>query len=136
MAKKGQNLRLFIGGKCVAASTSCSFHVAAQTEDVSTKDSTGDWQENEATGKSWDCSADALVLLTDDGGETAVSMIGLVGQTVQLVFDETDGDKNRTAKNSVIKHSGSAIVADYSLTAGNRQNATYSVQFTGTGALS
>lgn len=61
MTIKGQNLRLFVGDSVVAASTSCTLHTAAQVEDSSTKDSDGDWTENEVVGLSWDVSVDALV---------------------------------------------------------------------------
>ena len=64
---KGQNLRVMVDGKCVAMATSCQFHVSAQMEDSSTKDSTGDWQEQEVVGLSWDAQTDSLVTLTDNG---------------------------------------------------------------------
>lgn len=139
MAIKGQNLRIFVGGKCIAAATSCTLHLAAQTEDASTKDSTGDWSEQEAVGKSWDISTDALVTLTDPAsaqGKTTVDILGMIGTTVAVVFDQTNGTNNRTGMNSTIKNSGNAIVTDVSITAANRQNSTFTVQFTGTGALS
>lgn len=139
MAIKGQNLRVFVGGKCIAAATSCTVHMAAQTEDASTKDSTGDWAENEVTGKSWDMSTDALVCLTDPEsaqGKSTVDILGLIGTTVAVTFDKTEGTNNRTATTSTIKKTGNAIITDISITAANRQNATYTVQFTGTGALS
>ena len=62
---KGQNLRLVINDKCVAGATSCSLHVAAQTEDSSTKDDTGDWQKSDVTGLSWDAQSDAVMLTTE-----------------------------------------------------------------------
>lgn len=68
---KGQNFRAFIDGKCVAAATSCQVHVAAQIESVSTKDSEGDFEENECVGKSWDASVDAL--LPDHGDRYGVA---------------------------------------------------------------
>lgn len=67
---KGQNLRILINGKCVGASTSCTVHLAAQTEDSSTKDSTGMWSETTVTGLSWDASADALVKTTTGTADT------------------------------------------------------------------
>lgn len=136
---KGQNLRVMVGGKCIAMATSCTFHVSAQLEDSSTKDSTGDWQEQEVTGLSWDASTDSLVTLTDNGanGELPVDLLSLIinKTAVTLTFDQTSGTNNRTGANSAIKRSGTAYVTDYSLTAPNRQNSTLTVQFTGTGAL-
>lgn len=137
---KGQNLRVMVGSKCVAMATSCTIHVAAQTEDSSTKDDTGDWAENEVVGLSWDASTDSLVTLTDNGtnGELPVDLLSLIinKTKVQLTFDTTAGTNNRTGQNSAIKKSGYAYLTDYSLTAPNRQNSTLTCQFSGTGALS
>lgn len=74
---KGQHLRLFVDGKCIAAATSCNVHVSAQVEDASTKDTVGDWTENRCTGISWYASADALVM--------ASRMIGGLADTGDVV---------------------------------------------------
>ena len=134
---KGQNLRLMIDGKCVAAATSCSVHLTASLEDASTKDNTGDWQEQEATGKSWDMSVDALVVVdkTDTTGLQAFDITKLIGTTVEVTFQQTEGDQNRIAAANGTKFTGKAIVNDVSITAGNRQNATYTCQLTGNGEL-
>ena len=137
---KGQNLRVMVGGKCIAMATSCTFHISAQLEDSSTKDSTGDWQEQEVTGLSWDASTDSLVTLADNGtnGELPADLMSLIinKTLVTLTFDQTSGTNNRTAQVSTIKRSGSAYVTDLNITAANRQNSTITCQFTGTGALS
>ena len=137
---KGQNLRVMVGGKCIAMATSCTFHVSASLEDSSSKDSTGDWQEQEVVGLSWDAQTDSLITLTDNGtnGEMPQDLLGLIinKTLVTLTFDTTSGTNNRTAQNSAIKKSGQAYVTDVQITAANRQNSTLTVQFTGTGALS
>ena len=137
---KGQNLRVMVGGKCIAMATSCQFHIAAETQDSSTKDSTGDWQENEVVGLSWDAQTDSLVTLVDNGtnGELPQSLLSLIinKTKVTLTFDETAGTNNRTGQNSAIKRSGEAYLTDYSLTAPNRQNSTLTCRFVGAGALS
>ena len=137
---KGQNLRVMVGGKCIAMATSCTFHVSASLEDSSSKDSTGDWQEQEVVGLSWDAQTDSLITLTDNGtnGELPQDLLGLIinKTLVTLTFDTTSGNNNRTAQNSAIKKSGQAYVTDVQITAANRQNSTLTVQFTGTGALS
>lgn len=129
-----------VGGKCVAMATSCQFHVSAQMEDSSTKDSTGDWQEQDVVGLSWDAQTDSLVTLTDNGtnGELPQDLLSLIinKTKVQLTFDETSGTNNRTAQNSAIKRTGYAYLTDLNITAQNRANSTVSAQFTGTGALS
>jgi hypothetical protein len=120
--------------------TSCQFHVSATLEDASTKDSVGDFQEQDVTGLSWDASTESLVTLTDNGtnGELPQDLLSLmINKTkVHLVFDQTAGTNNRTGQNSAIKKSGWAWISDIQVTAANRQNSTLSVQFAGTGALS
>ena len=137
---KGQNLRIMVGGKCIAMATNCTFHISAQLEDSSTKDSEGDWQEQEVTGLSWDASTDSLVTLADNGtnGELPADIFSLIlnKTLVTLTFDQTAGTNNRTGQNATIKRSGSAYVNDVQVTAQNRQNSTLSVKFSGTGPLS
>ena len=137
---KGQNLRVMVGGKCIAMATSCTFHVSAQLEDSSTKDSVGDFQEQEVTGLSWDAQTESLVTLEDNGtnGELPQDILSLIinKTKVTLTFDQTNGANNRVGMNSVIKKTGQAYITDVSISAQNRQNSTCSVQFTGTGALS
>ena len=137
---KGQNLRVMVGGKCIAMATSCTFHISAQVEDSSTKDDANDFANNEVTGLSWDAQTDSLVTLTDNGvnGELPTDLMSLIinKTKVTLTFDQTTGTNNRTGQNSAIKRSGQAYLTDYSLSAQNRQNSTLSCQFTGTGPLS
>ena len=137
---KGQNLRVMVGGKCIAMATSCTFHISAQVESASTKDDANDFDVNEVTGLSWDASTDSLVTLTDNGtnGELPTDLMSLIinKTKVTLTFDETAGTNNRTGQNSAIKRSGQAYLTDYSLSAQNRQNSTLSCQFTGSGPLS
>ena len=137
---KGQNLRVMVGGKCIAMATSCTFHISAQVESASTKDDANDFEVNEVTGLSWDASTDSLVTLTDNGtnGELPTDLMSLIinKTLVTLTFDETAGTNNSTGQNSAIKRSGQAYLTDYSLSAQNRQNSTLSCQFTGSGPLS
>ena len=139
-AIKGQNLRVMVGGKCIAMATSCQLHISAQVQDASTKDDTDNWAANEVTGLSWDVQTDCLVTLTDNGsnGELPADLLGvIIAQTpVTLTFDQTSGTNNRTAQSSTLKRVGQALLTDYNMTAANRQNSTLTCQFTGTGALS
>jgi len=129
-----------VGGKCIAMATSCTFHVSAQLQDSSTKDSVGDFQEQEVTGLSWDAQTESLVTLEDNGsnGELPQDLLSLmINKTkVTLTFDQTAGANNRVGQNSAIKKTGEAYINDINITAQNRNNSTISVQFSGTGALS
>lgn len=141
MSKKGQNLRVFVGDKCIAVATSCQFHVGLQLEDASTKDDTGMWQIQEATGKSWDVSCDTLYdpeAATDASAitpaELAAKIITEENPEVILKWDATDGEKNRTGKSK--GYTGKALYNDLSVTSPNRSNSTATHQFTGNGPLS
>lgn len=128
-----------VAGKCVAQATSCQVHLALQLEDSSTKDSTGDFQEQDPVGKSWDMQTDSLVAIADNGtnGETTIDLIDLMlnATKVTLTFDQTAGTNNRTGQNSAIKLTGQAYLTDLSITAQNRANSSSSAQFQGTGAI-
>lgn len=128
---KGQNLRILIGSpaKCVAWSTSCTYHLSATLEDSSTKDDAGGFQKQEVTGMAGDISCDALFSTETDAtgvnGENALDML-LAGQEVDVEFSATTGDKNRTETGN--KYTCKALVNDISVNAANRQNVTYTIQ--------
>ena len=131
---------MMVGGKCIAMATNAQFHISAELQDASSKDSVGDWQEQEVTGLSWDAQTDSLVTLEDNGsnGELPQDLLSLIinKTKVTLTFDQTAGANNRVGQNSAIKKTGEAYVSDVQITAQNRQNSTITVQFQGTGALS
>lgn len=136
---KGQNLRLFLGAtsankKAIAKATNCDVHVAAQTESASTKDSTGDWDELETVGKSWDCKAECQFVSTDAGATTVADVLALLGTAVYIDFAPASGANNRTAGTKLL--GGQAIVTDINITSSNRQTVTASMSFSGNGALS
>ena len=126
---KGQNLRLFINNKCVAFSTSMSYHLSATLEDSSTKDDIGGFQKQEVTGMAGDFSCDALYSVETDAtginGSDALDLL-LAGQEVTVEFSPTTGEKNRTATG--IKYTCAAIINDISVSSPNRQNVSYSIQ--------
>lgn len=147
-AIKGQNLRVFIDNEPIARAQSCTVHIAADVQDISSKDSVDGWQENVVTGFSWDVSVDAMVLpnaaeLMDNGEFTSVT------STDEM---EIDGETTVYISNYVIAvPAGETIVAcapgnasnyvyiieietaDSFASATNRQNASYTN--TGTAAV-
>ena len=135
---KGQNLRLLIGGKCVAFSTSCTVHSSLNLEESSSKDSTNNFTEQTPTGISWDMSCDALYSVdTDATGVNGINALDtvLAQQRVQVQFEQTQGEKNRVAVSGGAVYSGYAWVNDISINAANRQNTSYTIQLTGDGEL-
>lgn len=138
MFLKGQNLRITIGGKYIAFSTSCTLHVSANLEESSTKDSTNGWQQQEITGMNWDISCDGLYAVDKDAtGINGVDALDLVlaQQEVEVEFVRTNGAQNREEAGSAEKYRGKALVNDISIQAQNRQNTSYTLQATGNGEL-
>jgi hypothetical protein len=135
---KGQNLRVLIGGKCVAFATSCTVHASLNLEESSTKDSTNNFTEQTPTGISWDMSCDALYSVdTDATGVNGINALDtvLAQQRVQVQFEQTQGEKNRVAVSGGAVYSGYAWINDISINAANRQNTSYTIQLTGDGEL-
>ena len=129
---------MLIGGKCVAFSTSCTVHASLNLEESSTKDSTKNFTEQTPTGISWDMSCDALYSVDADAtGVNGIDALDKVlAQTkVTVMFEQTTGDKNRTAVTGGAVYSGDAWVNDISINAANRQNTSYTIQLTGDGEL-
>ena len=110
---KGQHLRLFINNKCVAAAQTCTVHLAAQMQSSSSKDSTGDWEEQEVVGLSWDASTDALVVdgifRTMTGKATFSVQIGgtspmyLVATSAPTAYTLKPGEKMTVAGGAVLR---------------------------------
>lgn len=136
---KGQQLRLTLGGKCVAFATSCTVHVSQNLEESSTKDSTGGFSEQTPTGVAWDMSCDALYSVdTDATGVNGINALDtvLAMQRVQVEFVQTSGTKNRVPVTGAVKYSGYAYVNDISINSANKTNVSYTIQLTGDGELS
>jgi hypothetical protein len=135
---KGQHLRLQIAipdgttpgtYKVVALSTDLTFHLSAQTEDSTTKDTTdtnGTWNEYEVTSRGGDIQFTALIASgTDTGGMTLNDIIDAINDDVvnwKLVF--VSGTNNRTVGKTVC--SGQGKVSNLQANGTNRQKATYS----------
>lgn len=135
---KGQNLRLKLNGKYVAFATDCTIHTSISLESCASKDSVGNWQEQEITGRSWDISASALYSVDPDAdGQNAENVLDLVlaGQRVWAEFGATEGYKNREEVAGSNKYCGWVWLNDNSITATNRANGTYQLQAQGDGPL-
>ena len=132
---------MFIDDKCVAASKTCSFEETAELEDISTKDSTGSAKQNSTKGKSWNGSADALVLNLNDSSalnfENLISKI-IKGTLVSVKFTETEGDQNRTivsADKNEITVRGNALINDLTIKSTVNEEITVAIKFMGYGPL-
>lgn len=143
---KGQFIRLFLGSdntatpaKVVAAAKSLTLHVSCTVEDASTKDTTGDWVQQEVTAVNFDISTSALVR-SDETIESSVEAQDLnaleniyeAGGPVKFQIANVSGDNQRT-KGAIIV-SGSVILTQLTINGPNKQTATYDAQMNGWGA--
>lgn len=128
---KGQHLRLFIkdsGNHFFALATSLTFHVSAQVETSTTKDSTdetGQWDENEPTGLSGDIQIGALIGVgTDTNGVTLNDVLNNVNDSaIDWELALVGNTNNRTVKTTIA--TGKGKITNVNPTGTNRQNATY-----------
>lgn len=141
--RRGQYYRLLLAAaanpsKVVAAAKTMSLHCSLQTEDSSTKDTTGDALEYEATGQSYDISGSGLVLTTTDalntGAVSANDVLNMLGDTtLYWRICLMEGTNNRTIVSDIA--SGQAKLTQWSAQAQNKQNVTYNYTLTGYGPL-
>lgn len=142
----GQFLRLFISNdddpaavEPVCASTSCKLHISATTEQSSTKDTEGDWEDYEVTGLAYDFSADALVVSPTNDPKQLADFIEMMEGTDTYMYwylattTDTPDEKNREVDTTICH--GNASMSSLQVNAQNRQNASLSVSFAGYGPL-
>ncbi|WP_303041669.1 hypothetical protein [Duncaniella muris] len=139
---KGGALMLFVARKSIACATSHTISVTMETKETTSKDSGGDWTTLEAGILSWSAKSENIAS-TGTNGYTYDDLVGLMikrepitlvmGPKAQEGQDVPDGGwtphegKGRT---------GQAFITSVEENAPNGDNATFSVDFTGTGPLS
>ena len=131
MAKvKGQNLRVYIGSRVIAAALDCQLSVQLNVSAYSTKDDEGSWTKNRAVNLQWSVTANAVVTDTQELDAIGVAELAdLIGQAVQVQLNTAGGEKNREADEHLL--AGNAILSDVQITAANRQRATAQITLTG-----
>lgn len=143
--QKGQHIRLLLGGpnsapnSYIGAAKDMQLHLSAQTEESTTKDTTGDAQEFEITGQSYDITGSSLVLTPDDelleGGVASVNdfINWMKGQILNWRICLVEGENNRTIVEEIC--SGSAVLTNLQVSAQNKQNVTYNYTLNGYGPI-
>lgn len=142
----GTNLCLFITSgsttKCIALATNCKISMNMATKQISSKDSTGNWEDYLSGRLSWTIDSDNL--MTQDAlfpsGFTFDNLVEIMIQRTTLTatigqvatplmgYPQTLGT---TYKNL----SGSCYVTKLDLNAPNDDSSTFTVSLQGTGAL-
>ena len=130
----GTNLVVLVGNEVVAHSTSCSLSVSVDLPDATTK-SSGGWADEIGGLKSWSLTTDGLATVDPTGASYVVGDIftALAARTaVTVKFTTVNGS---TPIVGDLYWTGSAFIESLDVTADMESPATYSVSFTGTGAL-
>ena len=142
--KRGQYIRLLLAPVnydtevVVAAAKQMSLHGTAQTEESSTKDTTGDDLEFEVTSLGYEITGSALVITEDDSlNKDALPFFEFVRSLKNQLFNwkicVMEGDNNRTIVEEIAH--GQAKLTNLQAQAPNKQNTTYNYTLAGYGPL-
>jgi TP901-1 family phage major tail protein len=120
----------------VAYAQSGTLNVNHSTRDISNKESAG-WAEAMEGARNWDISVDGAYAWTDisgsaltNGADDMLNTYIITRTSVVIRFG------NVTATTGNIYYEGTAWLTSFSVSAPTEDTATYSLSFTGTGALS
>ena len=137
MILKGQNFRILTFDstaskfKCVGMATNCTVTLMNNTDDASTKDDVGMAAKPTMTSQGWSVSVESL-----DVNDAAAMLTAIKSLTpFTLMWDETDTSDTQTGEQATFARKGSAYLNDATFNFNDRENATKSLQFTGSGAL-
>lgn len=141
--QKGQYIRLLLAttanpSTVIAAAKQMALHGSAQTEDSSTKDTTGSALEYEVTGQSYDITGSGLVLTPNDTLLTGAVGLNnfeswLQDQVLNWRICVMEGTNNRTVVEEIAH--GQGKLTSLQIQAQNKQNATYNYTINGYGAI-
>ena len=147
---KGKKLMVFIKKdneyKSIALSTNHTLTLSASTSDlaVRSKDQAKgkSWTDSEINEMSWSVSSESLVGTNEGHGWGDIVDLYLKGEKVELVFDGVTSDGAPVGGYSPAASGddfqglkGQALITSLTLNSPLEDNATYSVEFTGTGQL-
>jgi hypothetical protein len=141
--QKGQYIRLLLAttanpSTVIAAAKQMALHGSAQTEDSSTKDTTGNALEFEVTGQTYDITGGGLVLTPNDtlltGGVGLNNFESwLQDQILYWRICVMEGTNNRTVVEEIAH--GQGKLTNLQIQAQVKQNTTYSYTINGYGSI-
>ena len=139
---RGQNLRILEGSLVVVESTNCTVTINGETEDSSTKDTTGMFSAVQTVRKSWSAeyttlNMDTLPQSAGNFGNNIRSLLNriIAAQAAPLIISKTTGASNSQTVTASYNRSGSAFLTDLSFQFNNRVICQATVQYTGNGPL-
>lgn len=138
---RGGDMMLFVNGKSIAYATSHTLTISGDTQDTSNKDEGGgDWASNEVSTLSWTAQSENMYSI-DGAGSNFDDLFDIM--VAKTPVTATFSKKTETAVNvpeggwtaSKPDYEGKVVITSLELNAPNGEYATYTVNFTGIGAL-
>lgn len=134
---KGQELMLFVNGKSIAYATNHTLNLSAELADVSNKDEgSGDWKVQEVKQMSWEATTENLYSV--DGYSSLFTLMTAKTPITAVFAPKTETDINVPSGGTWTASSGytgNVIINSISVNAQVGDYATFTVNFTGVGAL-
>lgn len=125
---QGMKVKLFVKdaktGKVLAGQKNASLSQSAETIDSTSKDTAGNWTESVPGFKSWSIDAEGAYVL-DDAAYQTLQTAFLNSENVDVYLEFPSG----------LKYEGNATITDFSLDFPYDDLTTWSMSFTGNGAL-
>ena len=134
---KGQNFRIMVYDataakfKVIGMATGCTVNLQNNVDESSTKDDVGMSSKPVTVSKSWQVTCDSLNVADAAAMLTAIKSM----EPMTLMWDETSTSDNQTREKAAFARKGQAYLNDVTFNFNDRENATKSLQFQGTGAL-
>ena len=147
---KGKKLMVFIKKentyKSIELSTNHTLTLSASTSDLAVRskdDAKGkSWTDSEINEMSWSVSSESLVGTNEGHGWGDIMDLYLAGEKVELVFDSVTSYRSpvggftpAASGDDFQGLKGQALITSLTLNASLDDNATYTVEFSGTGPL-
>lgn len=135
---------LYIGGKSIAQATSHTLTISGEQSETTSKDNGGYWKSFEYKSASWIVDCEALVSDSTDGKTEKDLVDAFMNKTTLTVAfgGKTSADAGKTevpdggwSAPATGVYKGSVIITSITKNTPNGDNATFSVSFQGTGAL-
>ena len=134
---KGQELMLFVNGKSIAYATNHTLNLSAELADVSNKDEgSGDWKVQEVKQMSWEATTENLYSV--DGYASLFTLMTAKTPITAVFAPKTETDINVPSGGTWTASSGytgNVIINSIAVNAQVGDYATFTVNFTGVGAL-
>lgn len=134
---KGQELMLFVNGKSIAYATNHTLNLSAELADVSNKDEgSGDWKVQEVKQMSWEATTENLYSV--DGYSSLFTLMTAKTPITAVFAPKTETDINVPSGGTWTASSGytgQVIINSIAVNAQVGDYATFTVNFTGVGAL-